>query len=590
MRRNNIHIKLKRGFSKFGFFKLIIPVVLFVLIFTSCGVLKGKSGKNEDPRIKNFQFNYHFLEGNKQKILGNYEEALKQYSFAYQVDETQAAVCYEIAGILNLGGDINAAMEYAKKAVALDNTENEYYKLLLAYLYQNNLQIQKAAEVYKTLIKTHPEQINYYFELSGILMELGDLKEAIKILDNAETRFGVNEMISLEKESCYSTSGRYDEAIGEVQKLVDNSPENEKCKTLLAESYVNAGKYIEADQVYQSINLEQIEDGIVYFSMADFYRTRQDYESSIKYLALGIKRDDVELDIKVRIMLQMLEIMGDNNFLIGNMKYMLEVFTEMYPDELKVRALNSDFFLMTKDYEAAQKEFDFLLEHDKSRYKIWGQALQLDFVLNDMQSMYKRSKEATQLFPNVIELYRYFIISAYSTENYSEVCDAVGYVSSFLRNDQQLLTEFLILQGDSYHKSNMHHESDSVYEIVLDKDAENLTVLNNYSYFLVQRGENLNRALELSTKLMELDSDNPVYLDTHAWVLYENKKYEEAISFIKKAILNDKQNDVYYNHQGDILFKLGEIDKAVKSWEKAVEYGDDSEQLKEKIRNKTIVD
>ncbi len=568
--------------------RISVIVVISVTSF-SCNIfIKNKNVKNEDPRIKKFNFNYYFLEGNKQKALGNFDEALKQYSLANGVDETQAAVCYEIAGILNMSGDYAGAVEYAEKAIKIDKTKNVYYSLLLAFVYQNNNQFDKAAVIYKDLIKRSPEKISYYFELSEIYMQQNKLKEAISVLDKAESYFGITEMISLEKESYYVKSGKSEDAIREIKKLVDNYPLNMKYATLLAETYVNAGRYDEAENVYNSINEDKVDDGIVFFSMADFYRTRQNYEKAFKYLAIGIKRNDVVLDIKIRVLLQLLEIVGNDDYIIGNMRYLFELMAENYPDELKVRALNSDFLLFTKEYKKAQNEFDFLLDHDKSKFQIWEQALQVDFILQDMQSMYRRSKEAIELFPNVIELYRYFIVSAYATENFIEVTKSVDYIADILVNDQPLLIEFMMLQGDSYHKLNMHHKSDSVYESILDIDAENLSVLNNYSYFLAERGEKLEMALDLSKKLVELDGENPVYLDTHAWVLFKNKEYKTALTYMQKAIEIDSKSFVYYDHLGDIQFKLDMIDSAIESWYKSIELGNISESIKKKIEYKNI--
>lgn len=573
-----------------GALKLVV-VIMILTTFSSCGIFnKNRKNDGEDPRIKDFNFNYHFLEANKQKALGNFEEALREYSAAYKVDNSQASVCYEIAGLLSITGDNGGAVEYAEKAVALDKTDNEFYRLLLAYIYQNNSQNDKAAGVYKSLIKSFPEKVNYYFELSSIYVSAESFKDAIRVLNEAEAKFGVTEMISLEKESLFHKAGMKDEAISEIEKLVENYPQNTKYLTLLAESYVSAGEYRKAEEVYATINLENVSDGIVFFSMAEFYKTSRDYEKSFQCLELGIQRDDVNLDLKVRMMLQYLEIMGSDKFMIGKIKDLLEQLKEKYPKEIKIRALTSDFYLFTQDYEAAQEEFDYLLSEDKSKFKIWEQALQIDFLLNDMESMYKRSKEATELYPNVIELYRYLIISSYATERFKDVAESVDYVSGFLTNDQALLIEFLTLQGDAYHKLNQHHESDSVYELVLYKDSENLPVLNNYAYFLSERNEKLDRALEMSTRLVELEGDNPVYLDTHAWVLLKNGDYKNALSFIKKAIDLDKENYVYLDHQGDILFMMGKIDEAVESWKQSVENGNISQDIEEKITNKKIVE
>lgn len=562
---------------------------MLLIGLASCNTTKKSTdNKSEDPRIKSFNFNYYFLEANKQKILGNYEEALRHYFLAFQVDETQAAVCYEIAGILNLAQDFGGAMEYAEKAVDLDKTGNEYYQLMLAFIYQNNNLNSKSAEVYKKLIKQFPNQINYYFELANAYVLDENYKDAIAILDNAEKQFGILDIISLEKERCYHKLDMHDKASQEIENLVAANPENAKYKTLLAEAYVNSNRISDARILYQEIEKMEIQDGIVYFSMADFYRSQREFDKSFKFLADGFQRDDVNIDIKVRMMISMLDIMGNDNFMIGNVKYLMEVLSEKYPEELKVRALNADFLMFTGENKLAQKEFDYLLSKDKSRYEIWEQALYLDYLLDDMDAMFLRSKEAVELFPNVVELYRYYIISSYYTENHQDVIDAVSYASLISTSNQPLLLEFLSLQGDSYHKLNQHHESDSVYEIVLDKDEQYISVLNNYSYYLAIRGDKLERALELSSKLVELEPKNSAYLDTHAWVLFKNGKYEEALSNMNKALTIHPDNPVYYDHKGDILFMKGEKDQALEMWKKSAELGEPSEELLLKIQTENL--
>ena len=572
------------------FIKRVFIFILVIASLSSCSIFRNNSSsnKNEDPRIKDFNFNFHFLEANKQKILGNYDAALSHYYSALEIDESQAAVCFEIAGILNLGQDYVAAMKYAEMCVDLDKTENEYYKLLLAYVYQNNNMYSQSADVYSSLVKQYPNQIHYYFELANLYMVDEDIKKAVGVLNDAENVFGINDLVSLEKERYYHIVKDYDKAAEEIEKLVYEFPENARYKTLLAESYVNAGRISDAKAQYLEIEKMKIEDGIVYFSMADFFRSQKEFDKTFKFLAEGFVREDVSIDIKVKMMISMLEIMGNDNYLIGNVKYLLVVLTEKYPDDLKIRAINSDFMLFTGDYESAQKEFDHILSIDKDKYQIWEQALYVDYMLSDMETMYSRSKEAVSLYPNVIEMYRYYVISAYFTENYTDVIDAVSYSSQIITSNQELLLEFLSLQGDAFHKLNKHHESDSVYELVLDKDAQYISVLNNYSYFLAIRGDKLERALELSTILIDVVPNNSAYIDTHSWVLFKNKKYELALDFNNKAIEIHKDNIVYFDHKGDILFMLGNKDEALKMWKKAVELGGTSEMLLKKIETKNI--
>src|SRR5574344_419197 len=154
--------------------------------------------------------------------------------------------------------------------------------------------------------------------------------------------------------------------------------------------------------------------------------------------------------------------------------------------------------------------------------------------------------------------------------------------------EKETLVDLLSMQAEAYNELEEHHKSDSVYELILSKDPNNLNALNNYSYYLSLREEKLDRALELSEKLMGLQKDQPIYFDTYAWVLFKSKNYDDALFMIDRAISLDPNQSIYYNHKGDILFRLNKIDDAVNMWIKARELGDNSELLNNKINFKKL--
>jgi Tfp pilus assembly protein PilF len=128
--------------------------------------------------------------------------------------------------------------------------------------------------------------------------------------------------------------------------------------------------------------------------------------------------------------------------------------------------------------------------------------------------------------------------------------------------------------GDSYYYLKDYKKSDSAYEAVLKFDPDDDHVLNNYSYFLSLRKENLDYAEKLSAKLIEQHPNDPTYLDTRAWVLFNLGKVDEAKKVIEKALEHkDKITGDIVEHYGDILYKLGKSKEAMEQWKKAKEMG-----------------
>ena len=93
----------------------------------------------------------------------------------------------------------------------------------------------------------------------------------------------------------------------------------------------------------------------------------------------------------------------------------------------------------------------------------------------------------------------------------------------------------------------------------------------------------------MASQLVKNNPENATYLDTYAWVLYVREKYKDAKKVIERALGASMANATHLEHYGDILFKLGDIENAVKQWEKAKSMLTTSnETLNKKIANRKV--
>ena len=63
----------------------------------------------------------------------------------------------------------------------------------------------------------------------------------------------------------------------------------------------------------------------------------------------------------------------------------------------------------------------------------------------------------------------------------------------------------------------------------------------------------------MSLKTVKENPNNPTYLDTYAWILYLQGRYEEANIYIEMAVKNlnpEEDNTVILDHQKSIQEKL----------------------------------
>ena len=112
---------------------------------------------------------------------------------------------------------------------------------------------------------------------------------------------------------------------------------------------------------------------------------------------------------------------------------------------------------------------------------------------------------------------------------------------------------------------------------------------NYFTYFLSLRNEELAKAETMAAKSVKLDPTNPANMDTYGWVLYKLGKYSEAAEWVEKAVAATSSADSdLLEHLGDIYFKMGDTDKAVIQWQKALTKGKGTEFLERKIKEKKL--
>ena len=114
------------------------------------------------------------------------------------------------------------------------------------------------------------------------------------------------------------------------------------------------------------------------------------------------------------------------------------------------------------------------------------------------------------------------------------------------------------------------------YEKALELDPKNISVLNNYSYFLALEKRHLEKAERMASKVIQLKPEEPTYLDTYAWVFFRQGNYLLAKFYLQTAIskMGKEIPALYYEHYADVLYMMGDEEQAMIYWLKAAEAAD----------------
>jgi len=105
---------------------------------------------------------------------------------------------------------------------------------------------------------------------------------------------------------------------------------------------------------------------------------------------------------------------------------------------------------------------------------------------------------------------------------------------------------------------------------ILADDPDNATALNALGYTLADRTKRYDEALQLITRALELEPDEPAILDSMGWIMYRTGHYDESLEFLRRAYTNFPDPEVAA-HLGEVLWVKGDQDAARQVWGEALE-------------------
>jgi len=575
------------------YIKISILIVTINILFSSCGIFNRGAVKvvsDKDIKAEKNELNYthFFFEANKNKMLGNYKEATAYFLHCLELKPGSGAPAYELAGLAVANKDIQSAVKFAEIAYKSD-PNNKWYLIMLADITKRQGNLNRTISLLNELVKQHPDVPEYYMEIASTYMAMNKTNDAIKVFDDIEKRFGISEEISFQKERIFESKGDFINSRKELEKLIKANPQEARYYGLLAESYMSTGQMDKAKEVYDKLLKIDPNNGIAFVSMSEYYRINNQPKEADKCMRKAFASDDIDINSKIQILVN--NYANSRNQKIDSIAFdLLDTLVQNNNDKPEVYAVYSDFLIQNKNYEKSAYYLKRVLELDKTNNRVWEQLFLVQGQINRLDSMYFYSKEAISLFPTYAKFYMYNAASSYSLKRYMESIKISKSGLQYVIDDNFLRIRFYSYMAKSYNAIKDNYNSDIYFEKILDIDPDNDKALNNYSYFLSLRGEKLDIALKMATKLYKRNSTNSTYVDTYGWVLFVRNEYAEAEKILSEAVkYGGDKSAVILEHYGDALYKNNKIDKAVEVWKSARDIADNTNALDKKIKERKII-
>ena len=527
------------------------------------------TAQNVQQRYDNF-----FLEAIVQREKGNSDAAFDLLRHCVDIDSTRSEAYFYLAQYYGALKQKDKMLGMMKKAVDLE-PDNTTYLETLANVYISQRQYAEGIEMLERLYDKSRERD----EVLGMLVQLyeqqQDYDNAIRTLNRLETLEGKSERLSFAKSSLFTQKGDKKAAISEMKKLADQYPHDNNYRCLYGNTlYVN-GQQKKALAIYHEILKDDPDNRNAQMAMLAHYNEQHDSAAANRLIEEILLNKQSSTEDRVTLMRQ---VIGDSERAGGDSTRVLQLFHRMLdlPQSDADMALFCATYMnlkkMPKDSIGAVLEKAIQIAPDNAAARL--QLVSYAWQNEDRDKVIALCKEARQYNPDEMAFYYYQGIAYYQNSQLDEALDAfqngIGVITQ--QSDPAIVSDFYAVMGDIMHQKGMDREAYAAYDSCLQWKDDNIACLNNYAYYLSIKGEQLDKAEQMSYRTIKAEPKNATYLDTYAWILFMQKRYSEARIYIDQTLQNDSDTSaVLLEHAGDIYYHVGDTDKALVFWQQSLD-------------------
>ena len=563
--------------------KVVLTIVL----------LGGSLGLHAEDYDSLQSYNYFFLEGVRQQEMGNLTAAFDLLRHARDLNPNAPEVYYLLAPYYVDLKDDTRSRAYYERAATLD-PENSSYIEKLGQLYVSQKDYPNAINAYEKLYALNKARVDVLQILYQLYGSQSEFQQMINVLNRIEVLEGSSEQISLSKMQIYEQMGEKRKEYDELKSLVDSHPLDLNYKVMFGNWLLQNGKKKEAVKLYRNVLKEEPTNALAKLSLLDYYRTIGDQATVDVITQELLQSPKTEKETKIALLRQVISSNQQAN--VSDSAEVMKLFSQA----LSVPQTDADILMMKAAYMSLKKmpkaeinhvyEQAIDVEPDNSRARI--ALIQNIWDTGDYDKVIAICQPAQEYNPEEMVFYYFQGMAQYQKHENDAALQTFRKGVSQIKADSNpdVVSDFYALMGEILHEKGRLEESFQAYDSCLQWKPDNIAAMNNYAYYLSEANKDLPKAEQLSYKTIKAEPNNSTFLDTYAWILFQQKRYEEAKIYIDQAIRSDSTlTGVVKEHAGDIYAMTGDIDKALEFWQQSLKGGNQSAVLKKKIQLKKYV-
>jgi Tfp pilus assembly protein PilF len=262
------------------------------------------------------------------------------------------------------------------------------------------------------------------------------------------------------------------------------------------------------------------------------------------------------------------------------------IMETVYKDDDIVLLLRPEFLTAGRKLIDAAARLEEIIVSRPENYYAWEKLLFIYLEEKDYKKLQEKGELCATKFNRSFPAKVLYASAAIENKQYDIATEELRKAIILAGDDEEMIVQVLSLQADVYYRMKEYDKSFKAFDDALKKHPDDVTLLNNYAYYLAEQNIRLKDAETMARKVINTEKENTTFLDTYGWVLYKRGKLKEAAKIMQNVIGSGKKADAeWYEHYGYILKKKKENAEAVANWKIALKIDSSKTNLIKEIEN-----
>ncbi|MBU2938094.1 tetratricopeptide repeat protein [Lacinutrix sp. C3R15] len=376
--------------------RYIILLIFGILLFPQVNYAQVDFNKKPDDDLGDNEDAYQelFFEALKQKGIENYDRAIEALLKCENIDDSDAALFFELGKNYNKLKNFGAAEDALQQAIK-KQPDNEWYldELYDVYAKQNNL--EKAIKTVKQLVKYHPD---YKEDLATLYVKTKKYDDALEVLDEMDAELGVSETRDRVRNMIYNATGNKKEQIENLEERVEENPELEINYLSLIFRYSENNEKEKAFETAKKLLQSHPNSQMVHLALYKFYLDDNEAEKAVASMEIVLNSSQIKPEAKMMVLADFVKFVGQN----PEYESQLVAITSRIADDEKGKSNIevAQYFLTKGEKDKALAYYEKALEKEPENYGVLRNVLLLYIDVENYTKAVEMSEDALDKYPS----------------------------------------------------------------------------------------------------------------------------------------------------------------------------------------------